>query len=157
MRRKDKENRFRIQKEIEEKTRAPILPIKVKLPSTKAKTVTEAINLAKNRKITNFRRSVPKQLKPNAKEVLETKLNERLAKPVEPPFTALQSFNAAALVLSYIDYQEDIEPFLNRLSHNARAYYVKHRDILDGILEFRPTPTYHPIFNDIKLTQKADR
>ena len=98
-----------------------------------------------------------KHSKTNVKEVLETKLNERLAKPVEPPFTALQSFNAAALVLSYLDYQEDIEPLLNRLSHNARAYYVKHRGILDGILESRPTPTYRPIFNDIKLTQKADR
>ena len=53
------------------------------------------------------------QSKAKVKRILEVKLNERVEKRVQPPFTALQSFNAAALILSYLDYQEDVEPLLN--------------------------------------------
>ena len=47
------------------------------------------------------------------KEMLEVKLKQRLAKPVQPPFTALQSFNATAHILSYLDYDQDVELLLN--------------------------------------------
>ena len=57
---------------------------------------------------------------------------------VEPPLTALQSFNVAAIVLSYINYEALDAILLSKLSHNTQNYYLKHKDILSGILIVNP-------------------
>ena len=46
----------------------------------------------------------------------------------------MSSFNLAALILSYLDYQDTIEDLLYKLSHNARLYYKAHLDILENFL-----------------------
>ena len=76
------------------------------------KTVTLATNTEEQLK-TNSARRAKEHSNRMVKAMLEAKLNKRLAKPVQPPFTALQSFNAAALILSFVDYQEEVEPLLN--------------------------------------------
>ena len=116
-------------------------------------TSTASINQARPK--TSYGERMRRQLKLNIKIRLEVELTLRCAKPLQPPFPALQSFNASALILSYIDYQENVEPLLNSLSHNPRAYYVKHKDILDAILESVPANN-HQISNDNENTQSTD-
>ena len=60
---------------------------------------------------------------------------------VEPPFPALCSFHIAALVMSYRVYNDDVAPFLMRLSKKAGEYFESHEEIIKGFLKSPPELT----------------
>ena len=57
---------------------------------------------------------------------------------VSPPFPAIYSFNAAAIVLSYLRYNDDVGIFLKRLSKKAGEYYYSHVNFLKAFLKDFP-------------------
>ena len=57
---------------------------------------------------------------------------------VDVPFRALPSFNCAAIILSYVDYDIEVKDLLLNLSKNTGNYYVNHRTVLDGFLSRTP-------------------
>ena len=68
-------------------------------------------------------------------ELEGNKKNIEVERPVEPPFPALCSFHIAALVISYRFYDNDVAPFLMRLSKKAGEYFEKHEDLIKVFLK----------------------
>ena len=70
--------------------------------------------------------------------------NNELSKALKviPPFPRLPVFNVAALILSYINFNDEVISLLNTLSKNAYVYGKSHQDILKSFLvQYKPKIT----------------
>ena len=61
-------------------------------------------------------------------------MDEIESKKSVPPFTSLPSFNCAAIILSYLDYDETVSHMMQLLSKNATQYMISHNSILVDFL-----------------------
>ena len=58
---------------------------------------------------------------------------------VRPPFPSLAVFNVAAIILSYVSYQDGIQALMNLLCRNTRSYITVHKEILKSfVIEWHP-------------------
>ena len=62
-----------------------------------------------------------------------------------PPFPALESFNATAIVLSYWGFHDRVDSLLAMLGKEAGLYAKLHHEILCSILV--EPPRCQPVFN----------
>ena len=53
---------------------------------------------------------------------------------IKAPFPLLPSFTVGAIVLSYLDYADEIFSLLNLLCKNTGNYAEKHREMLRGFI-----------------------
>ena len=83
----------------------------------------------------------------------KVKFNENAR--VDPPFPALPSFNCAATILSFVNFDEEVKDLLLSLSNNTRNYYRKHMSILDGFVTDIPPLVKQKAFGDIKITTRT--
>ena len=64
----------------------------------------------------------------------EKKEHKVIESHVQPPFTALKSFNVDATILSYSHYIDDALCLLRLLSKKTGEYQASHLNILKGFL-----------------------
>ena len=58
---------------------------------------------------------------------------------VRPPFPSLAVFNVAAIILSYVGYQDGVKALMSLLCHNTRFYLTAHKEILKSfVIEWKP-------------------
>ena len=53
---------------------------------------------------------------------------------VQTPFPKLKSFLSAAIIFSYLGYEDEIKALLQLLSHKTGLYYQKHQKTLEAFL-----------------------
>ena len=83
------------------------------------------------------------------REILDRREKIHLNGRVLLPLTSLQSFNAASIVLSYLDYDVEVMSLLSKLSHNSLIYSFAHSDILNGILPTLPKIERHRLSDEL--------
>ena len=90
--------------------------------------------------------TVPVDVAPHYQPYEETQLVPiQIAKP-KPPLENLNSFNCNAEILAFFGYQHEVRVLISSLSHNSRAFYEGHKEILDGFVKTNFALIKQPLF-----------
>ena len=90
------------------------------------------------------------------KKAFTIKVKSKANARVEPPFPALPSFNCAATILSFVNFDEEVKDLLSALSHNTRNYYKKHMNILEGFVIDVPPLIKQKAFGDKTISVRPN-
>ena len=105
-------------------------------------------NIAQKRKEEEEQRILDEQLKKREQQTIKLRqiLSEKKRKEdefkkrkVKIPFSALQSFHATAVVLSYVGYEDQVFLLLQSINKNTYAYFMLHKiQLLGFLVKFKP-------------------